>query len=336
MRSFSLRVVLLAGMFLAASTLAFAAAPGSVPLKAGIIGVDAHALPWTKLINNPKNTGPLAEIRIVAAYPGGSPDIPQSMALLKQEVEPVRALGVEMVDSIDALLKKVDVVLLLSIDGRKHLEQARPVFAAGKRVFIDKPVGGSLVDAIKIYDLAKKSGVPCFSSSGLRYGPRLAAMRNDPKIGAVRGCDAFSPCSLEPHHPDFYWYGVHGVEPLFTIMGTGCKTVTRVHAEGADVAVGLWADGRIGTFRGTREGAHDYGATVFGSKGIGSTRGFEGYDHLIVQIVKFFQTGKPPVSAEETLEIMAFMEAADESKRQGGCPVSMESVMAKARAAAGK
>ncbi len=198
MRSFSLRVVLLAGMFLAASTLAFAAAPGSVPLKAGIIGVDAHALPWTKLINNPKNTGPLAEIRIVAAYPGGSPDIPQSMALLKQEVEPVRALGVEMVDSIDALLKKVDVVLLLSIDGRKHLEQARPVFAAGKRVFIDKPVGGSLVDAIKIYDLAKKSGVPCFSSSGLRYGPRLAAMRNDPKFGAVAVATPSAPARSSP------------------------------------------------------------------------------------------------------------------------------------------
>lgn len=336
MRWFSVRVVLLISMFLAPSAVAFAAAPNGAPLKAGIIGVDAHALPWTQIINKPKNTGLLAEIRIVAAFPGGSPDIPASMSLLKQEVEPVRALGVEMVDSIDTLLKKVDVVLLLSIDGRKHLEQAKPVFAARKPVFIDKPVGGTLADAIKIYDLAKKSGVPCFSSSGLRYGPRLAALRNDPKIGAVRGCDAFSPCSIEPHHPDFYWYGVHGVEPLFTIMGTGCKTVTRVHAEGADVAVGLWADGRIGTFRGTREGAHDYGATVFGSKGIGSTRGFEGYEHLITEIVKFFKTGKAPVSAEETIEIMAFMEAADESKRQGGCPVSIESVMAKARAQAAK
>ena len=46
--------------------------------------------------------------------------------------------------------------------------------------------------------------------------------------------------------------------------------------------------------------------------------GYGGYEPLVVEIAKFFKTGKPPVSAEETLEIFAFMEAADESKRKGG------------------
>jgi len=336
MRLVSVRSVLLTWIvFSAVAGFVLAAEPAKA-IKAGIIGVDAHALPWTQIINGTKNTGELAQMRIVAAYPGGSPDIPQSQQLLQQSVEPVRALGVEMVDSIDTLLKKVDVVLLLSIDGRKHLEQVKPVFAAGKPVFVDKPVGGSLADAIKIYELAREHKVPCFSSSALRFAPGTLAVCNDPKVGAIRGCDAFSPCPIEPHHPDFYWYGVHGTELLFTIMGPGCKTVTRVHADGADVAVGLWGDGRIGAFRGMREGAHDYGATAFGSKGIARTGKFEGYEPLLVEIVKFFKTGKPPVSTEETIEIMAFMEAADESKRQGGVPVSIESVMAKAREAAAK
>ena len=268
---------------------------------------------------------------VVAGYPGGSPDIPQSMELLGKHIGPLREMGIQIVDSIEELLDKVDVVLVLSIDGRVHLEQAKPVFAAGKRVFIDKPIAASLADAMEIFRLAKVHNVPCFSSSSLRFAKNTIDIRKNPKVGEVLGCDQYSPCALEPHHPDFFWYGIHGVEPLFTIMGPGCAAVTRVHTKGADVAVGVWKDGRIGTFRGTRGGARGYGSTVFGSKAIVPGGTFDGYEPLIVEIIKFFKSGKPPVSAAETLEILAFMEAADQSKREGGRSVTIESVMEKAR-----
>jgi predicted dehydrogenase len=306
----------------------------SPPIRAGIIGLDAHGLPWTRILNNPEAEGELAEMRVVAAYPGGSPDIPQSMEILDRSVEPVRKLGVEIVDSIEALLPKVDAVLLLSIDGRVHLEQARPVIAAGKPLFVDKPAAGSLADAIRLFSLAEKASVPCFSSSSLRFAPGTQAVLSDPKVGDILACDAFSPAKIEPHHPDFFWYGIHGVETLFTIMGTGCKEVRRTHAEQMDVAVGLWDDGRIGTFRGTRIGPHTYGATVFGAKGEVASGRFEGYEPLLVEIVKFFKTGEPPVPHETTLEILAFMEAADRSKQKGGCPVSIAEVMKRAEAGA--
>lgn len=303
----------------------------SLPLKAGIIGLDAHARPWARIVNDAKAKGELADMTIVAGYPGGSPDIPQSLELLEKGIEKFKQLDVELVDSIDALLERVDVVMILSIDGRPHLEQARAVIEAGKPLFIDKPVAASLADAIKIYQLAEERKVPCFSSSCLRFSPGTQATLDDPKVGDIRGCNAHSPCGLEPHHPDFFWYGIHGVETLFTIMGPGCKSVTRVQTEDTDLAVGIWADGRIGTFRGHRTGPHTYGATVFGSKGIVEAGKYEGYECLLVEIVKFFKTGTSPVSAEQTLEILAFMEAADQSKRQGGRPVSIESVMAAAR-----
>lgn len=306
----------------------------SKPLKAGIIGLDAHAYSWTKILNDPNAPGELADMIVVAGYPGGSPDIPQSMDILKQREGLIREMNVEIVDSIDDLIKKVDVVMILSIDGRPHLEQARAVFAAGKRVYIDKPIAGSLADAIKIFQLSQEHGVPCFSSSSLRFAKRTIDIRQDPKLGDLVGCDQYAPCSLEEHHPDFFWYGIHGVEPLFTIMGPGCVSVTRIHTEGNDMAVGVWKDGRIGSFRGIRASRRGYGSTVFGTKGIVPGGTFDGYEPLIVEIVKFFKTGKPPVSAEETLEIFAFMEAADESKRQGGGPVTLESVMEKAKKAA--
>ncbi len=303
------------------------------PLRAGIIGLDtSHVVAFTKALNDESASGDLADVVVVAAYPGGSSDIPASHDRVEGFTKQVQDMGVEIVESIDALLEKVDVVLLESVDGRPHLEQVKPVFRAGKPVFIDKPLAGSLADAIEIFRLAREYNVPCFSSSSLRFSPGIIGMRDDERVGEVLGCAAYGPCSLEPHHPDLFWYGVHGVETLFTIMGSGCETVTRVQTEGTELVVGTWKDGRVGTFRGIRNGKSGYGAMVFGSKGIVPSGNYAGYGPLLAEICKFFKSGKPPVSAEETLQIFAFMEAADESKRQGGKPVQIADVMAKARA----
>jgi hypothetical protein len=308
-------------------------------LKVGMIGLDtSHVIAFTKSLQNPK-WDELKTMEIVAAFPGGSPDVESSYTRVEGFTKQLKEMGVEIVDSIDALLPKVDVVLLESVDGRPHLAQAKPVIKAGKPLFIDKPIAGSLADAIEIFQLAKEAKVSVFSSSSLRYYPEVTMMKNSPTIGDVLGCDAFGPCSLEKHHPDLFWYGIHGCEVLYTIMGTGCESVTRVHAEGVDFVTGTWKGGRVGTFRGIREGKAGYGAMVYGSKGNGPTDAKnapsdvpKSYDALLVQIAGFFKTGVAPVSAEETIELFAFMEAADESKRQGGKPVTIESVIAKAKA----
>jgi hypothetical protein len=303
-------------------------------IRVGILGLDAHGLPFTQILNDPKKPGDLAGVRVAAAFPGGSPDVPTSRTLLAASVEPVRKLGVEILDSVDGVLRKSDAVMLLSIDGRKHLEEARATIAARKPFFVDKPVAASLADTVRIFELARQAGVPCFSASSLRYSRGFWGMRDNKALGKVLGCDAYGPNSpLEPSHPDLFYYGIHGTELLFTIMGPGCISVSRTRADNADFVVGTWKDGGVGTFRGIRTGATDFGATVFGAKGITPAGKFEGYGPLLLEIARFFKTGRPPIDAEQTLEIYAFMEAADESKRQGGRPVTLESVLAKARAA---
>jgi predicted dehydrogenase len=321
---------------LALLTPATAGEPARKVVRVGIIGLDtSHVTAFTSLLNSPKAKGELAGFRVVAAYPGGSPDIPDSKNRLEMFTAQLRdKYKVEIVDSIEELLKRVDVVLLESVDGRPHLKQVIPVLKAGKPVFIDKPVAGSLADAILIYELARKYKVPCFSASSLRFSPGIAGMRNNPKVGDVLGCDAYGPCALEPHHPDLFWYGIHGVETLYTIMGPGCETVARVHTKDYELVTGTWKGGRVGTFRGIRRGKSGYGATVFGTKGIAPSGGYGGYAPLVEEICKFFRTGRPPVSAEETLELFAFMEAADESKRGAGVPVTLGSVLERARAEA--
>jgi predicted dehydrogenase len=312
-----------------------AAEESATTLRVGIIGLDtSHVVAFTKVLNSAKAEGDLAGVRVVAAYPGGSPDVAASRDRVAGFTAELRdKFKVAIVDSIDDLLTRVDVVLLESVDGRPHRDQVRPVLRAHKPVFIDKPLAGSLADAIEIVQLAEETHTPCFSSSSLRFSPEVVALKNDPKIGAIQGCDTYSPCSLEEHHPDLFWYGVHGVEMLYTLMGTGCEKVTRAQSKDTELVTGVWKDGRIGTFRGLR-GKSGYGALVFGAKGIAPSGGSGGYEPLLVEICKFFRTGKPPISLQETLEILTFMEAADESKRQGGAPVSLESVLARARAEA--
>lgn len=298
--------------------------------RVGIIGLDtSHSVAFTKSLNATEPLPQLKGYKVVAAYPRGSADIESSTKRIPGYTEDVKKMGVEIVSSIEDLLKKVDVVLLETNDGRPHLEQALLVIKSGKPMFIDKPVAGSLKDAIAIYEAAKKYKVPIFSSSSLRYMESVQQVVKG-KIGAVLGADTFSPATIEKTHPDLFWYGIHGVEILFAVMGTGCGQVTRTHTNDTDIVVGTWKDGRVGTFRGTRTGKHDYGGTVYGEKGNVSLGPFNGYDNLLVQIIEFFRTGKAPVNPEETLEIYAFMEAAEESKRNNGASVKLETVLQKA------
>lgn len=294
--------------------------------RIGIIGLDtSHSTAFTNLLNNPAAGDKFKGYKVVAAYPHGSKDIEASTSRIEGYTNEVKAKGVQITSSIAELLTLVDVVMLETNDGRLHYEQAMEVIKAGKKVFIDKPLANSMKDAIAIFKAAKEKNVPVFSASSLRFTVGMEDIKSGKKIGKIIAADAYSPAKLEKTHIDFYWYGIHGVEMLFTAMGTGCKTVTRFYQDNMDVVVGVWEDGRIGTFRGTRAGKAAYGGTIFGENG-NTPYGAYSYDSLLIEIIAFFETGKPPVREEETLEICAFIEAAQKSKLKGGKTVSMQEI----------
>ncbi|WP_205500066.1 Gfo/Idh/MocA family protein [Rufibacter psychrotolerans] len=299
--------------------------------RVGIIGLDSsHSLAFTKVLNAP-NAGPeFGGYRVVAAYPYGSKELELSIKRIPQYIEEIKKYEVAVVDSIQKLLKQVDVVLLETNDGRLHLEQALPVLKARKMLFIDKPIAASLADAQEIYKAAEQYGTPVFSSSSLRFMANVQEVASG-KHGAVTGAETYSPATLEKTHPDLYWYGIHGVETLFAVMGPGCERVVRHYTPETDVVIGTWKDGRIGTFRGLRTGKQDFGGTCFTQKGIIQLGPYTGYNPLLKEIVTFFQTGKAPVAPKETLEILAFMDAADESKKQNGSPVTLAEMFERAR-----
>ena len=310
-------------------TFALVAIAGAKEIRIGLIGLDtSHVTAFTKIINDPKAEGPLANARVTAAFRGGSPDIPSSSGRIDKFTDTLtQQYGVKLYPTIAELCKNVDAIMLESVDGRPKVRQAIPVIDAGLPLYIDKPMAGSLADVLFIFDYAKKKGVPIFSSSSLRYGKTTQAARAG-AMGKIMHAETFSPASIEVRHPDLFWYGVHGCESLFTVMGPGCETVERrTTADGKIEVIGKWKGGRTGIFR---EGK-GYGGHAKGTMGEVEVGKYDGYAPLVVEAVRMFQTGEVPVDPQETIELFAFMEAADESKRQDGKPVKLADIIAAAR-----
>jgi hypothetical protein len=297
--------------------------PLAAQIRIGIVGTDTSHVPaFTAMFNDPNSKFYLPGARVVAAYKGGSSDLPDSYNRVEKFAEEIRTkYGVEIVPDIDTLCSKVDAVLLESVDGRTHLVQARAVLKHKKRLFIDKPLASTLEDARAIAQAAREAGVPWFSTSSLRYAEGLAKLR----LANLSGVITWGPGPTEPHHQlDLAWYGIHAVEMLYALMGRGCEEVTMMSTPDADLATGRWSGGRLGTVRLGRPRS-PYGAASFSPKEAAQTEKdmYSGYQGLVKEILQFFQTGKPPVPEEETLEMFAFMDAAQRSKAAGGQPMKL-------------
>lgn len=316
---------------LAALYLTAPSAIAEEPVPVGIIGLDtSHAPAFAKLLNTSEDDPELSGFRVVAANVKGSDDLEVSVVRQEGITEQMVELGIEITDSIEELLDQVEAVFLTSNDGHVRLEQTLQVIRAGKPVFVDKPASASLADLIAIFEGAKKHDVPIFTSSSLRYIEH-ADEHAAGKHGHVLGADTYGPASLEASHPDFYWYLVHAVEMLVTIMGPEIETVARAWSDEQDVAVVTWKDGRIGTVRGMRERNPGMGGTVFTSEGTFQLGKSRGYRPLVVEAVSMFRSGEVPVPQEQSIAVYALMDAADRSKELGGAPVNVPELIAEAR-----
>lgn len=300
----------------------------SKQLNLGMIGLDtSHSVEFASRLNHPQQEGHVPGARISVAVRTCSADMPMSRDRVDDFTREMRERhGVRLVESVGEMLEECDAVLLCSIDGRPHLEQFRGC-AVGKPVFVDKPVAATLRDAGEIYRIAEETGTPVFSASALRFAPEVIEVALA-EVGRVAGAISHGPCPLEPHHPDLFFYGIHAVEALFTVMGPGCRSVSRVTTERASVVSGVWGDGSVGTLYAMHHWPAPYRVIKMGDRSVASCEVPADYTPLLREIVHFCRTGVTPVGKAQTLEIYAFMEAADESRRRGGEAVRLEEALA--------
>jgi len=296
-------------------------------IRLGIVDFDtSHAIEFTKRLNHVGISDDhwVEGARVVAGVPGRSAIAPE---VIPKNLETLKSYGIAILDDPADLLGKVDAVLIEAVDGSVHLERAMPFLQKGMPTYVDKPFACSLVDARAMVRVAMEKHVPLMSSSSLRYAPEVVSAA-DPKgpLGPIVGVSTYGPAPTHPRNPGLFHYGIHPVEMLFALMGAGCRRLTCLSEPGAEVVAGAWSDGRIASIRGIRDGKADYGFTVFGSKGV-QTQGVSSkyiYRELLKRIVAMFETKELPIDLRETLEIVAFIEAARQSAAAGGAMVEIK------------
>jgi hypothetical protein len=294
-------------------------------LKAGMVGLDtSHCRAFIEVLHDPANPYHVPGVQVTGMYPGGSEQFSLSRDRVKNfTAEITSRFQIPIYESIPELVKDVDVLFLSSVDGRQHLEQFNQM-AAGKPVFIDKPFAVTTGDAAAIIQQANATSTPVMSCSALRFAEGITALAGS---GADNlACEAYGPAPILPDYPGYFWYGIHGAEILFLLMGTGCQSVRTLTTDRMDVISGVWPDGRSGLVLGTRFEGYEFGCLVHTRKGarLGIASDTPPYHAcLLREIVRFFQSGQSPVDIRETYQIVAFLEAANQSRAENGAPAAV-------------
>lgn len=297
-------------------------------LRIGLIGLDtSHALAFTRLLHDTEDVYHVPGARVVAAYPGGSPDFSLSISRVNGFTEDIQQkYGVRIMDTPEGVAEHCDALMLLSADGRVHLELFRKIAPYGKPVFIDKPLALRSSEAEEIGAIAARHGIPVMSSSSLRYAVSLTQELDCEGKGSVIGADVHGPMEVESTQSHYFWYGIHAAEMLFAIMGPGCREVNVSSTEAHELISGTWDDGRIGTVRGNRGGNFMFGALIHRTTGSdyvdAAASGKPFYADLLEQVMPMFASGKTVLPFEQSVEIIRFLEAAEES-RTTGCTVKL-------------
>ena len=298
-------------------------------LRLGIVDLDSsHSVEFSRRFNHAgiDREQWVDGAQVVAAWSGGSVMAPERISGFQAELE---SIGIEIVDRRERLMEQIDGVLILSLCGGSHLDRARPFLEAGIPTFVDKPFACSVSDAQQIIELAEDNQTTMLSSSALRFSQEVKESAiHDKRLGRTTGALTYGPAKRASGNPGLFHYGIHSVELLFELLGDGCETVSTTWTENAEVATGVWADGRIGTVRGNRTGMTSYGFVAYCEEGVVadsvSTR--FSYRNLCREIISSFKSGQPTVSHKSSLDVVRFVQASLKSEQSGGQPVSLQTV----------
>lgn len=299
-----------------------------IPLKIGLIGLDtSHCIAFAQILQDENFKYHLSGAHIIGAYPGGS----QAFSLSHSRVEGFTnqlhtQYGIPIYDSLGQLASDVNAMMLLSGDGRQHFEQLQHL-ACGKPIFIDKPLATTTSETANILRLATQTNTPLMSCSSLRFASGISEpLAQGDKLIA---CESFGPATILPDYPGLFWYGIHGIDLLFSWMGTGCQRVRCISHPHMDVLIGEWEDGRLGLYRGTRFNDNTFGCLLHTDQGVSFRQASNDppyYFYLLKEVLDFFIHGSEKVSQEEMFEVIAFIEAAHQSIQNDGYPVSLKTV----------
>jgi predicted dehydrogenase len=297
------------------------AAPASTEaatLQLGVVGIDSSHLAEFSMRINALHAAGQTRCQVTQMWTDGHHDMPaEHVEKWRMQAE---GHGVVGCDNLKDMLDAVDGVMVLTVNGYRHLEHASEALKRGLPTYIDKPLTCDLDQARQVLGMAREHGARCYSASSLRFAAEVEQATLDTTLGDVVAIDAYGPGQLSDAMPGLFYYGVHTIEMVDALWGPGVARVRCESMPDRDVLHLAYHDGRFASLRMERAGAYDFGATLQGREGIHSFKvDFDGvYDRLIVGMTAFFEGGEPPASLERIVENVAVMEAGNRSAGEGG------------------
>lgn len=295
-------------------------------IRLGCIGTDSsHLIEFSRRINVLSDAGK-SQARVTCFWSDGRHDMPvENVAEWERATE---AVGARRASSLDELLANVYGVLVLAVNGNRHLELALPAIDRGLPTYIDKPLTCDLAQAKQLLAASRQSGARCYSASSLRFAREVTDLPRE-ALGRIVAIDAAGPGELNDSMEGLFFYGVHTIEMVDALFGSpGVRRVRAVRGDARHLVDLEYHDGRAAHLRLERSGSYDFAATVHGEKALHQFKvDFTGvYDRLIEGMIRFFEGGAAPAPLRDIVENIAVMAAGNASIRSGGDWVDVETV----------
>jgi len=292
-------------------------APGTEPLRFGLVGVDSpHAPSFARLLGDGR-TGAVRGARVALAWRGvAAPDFPLSRDRIDDLAADVSALGVAWCASPEEVAERCDAVLVVASDARTHPDSFHRVVDSGRPVYVDTRFALSSADARAMLDAARRTGALPLAGSPKRFTPEFRAATAPG--GPAERIDLVGPLPTQPGHPVLDWYGVHLVDLAVAAMGPG---VVRVDARPDHPVILTWDDGREATLTGDARWSPTTRGSVRTSDGSRRDLAIHAGEPMLVGLLEALvtacRTGVPTVPLDEVLTVVAVVEAARASRLCG-------------------
>jgi len=306
----------------------------SRPLRLAMLGMipgNGHPYSWAAIVNGyepdliakcpypvinnylgaqPEGSVGIADAEVTHIWTDDPADAPQVAAASKIS---------RVVPRMEDVIGEVDAVIISTDDGTDHVRRARPFVEAGLPVFVDKPMATTLAE-LKQFARWQRDGARILSSSGMRYAPAVAGLQGS----EWRWLTSITCKTWER-------YGIHALEPVYTVTGPGFLDVRTEAQEGSDLVHCRHTNGTQATIAAIHDAVgsfgiiNAYGVTEHRTVALRDT--YSAFRGQLVAVVDWLRSGEDPYPFTETLELMAILIAAIESREQNGKRVAVASIL---------
>ena len=303
----------------------------------GMIEGNGHPYSWSGIVNG-YNPDEMAKCPYpgITAYMGRQPlesvRIPGARVTHIWTDDPADApkvaaasLIANVVSQPEEVIGQVDAAIIATDDGNDHVRRARPFIEAGLPTFIDKPMATNIAD-LRQFVQWHREGRIMLSTSGMRYAPEMRLSdAQRAHLGDLRWITSFTCKTWER-------YGIHALEAVEPLLGSGFLTV-QVHSdEGGDVMHLTHRSGVRLTIGALHDAYGSFGAVhLYGTKGDLALKLSDTYNAFRSQLVAFIDmlhTGTRPLPFDETVELMAVIIAGIRSREQNGAVIRVADILA--------